>query len=143
MDRRIFKSIAVVMRDTDFCPVYCIGAPSILFLQQYVLIYCFWGFRPNFPIISRIFLFFWSILKDYPKILVNLGKFWCKFDKKKTLDLCLVIDQNNTLGSLVNGNLAKIVGWTIKKFLIWWCHFYDNLYCFGFNLDTAKRKIIL
>ena len=47
-----------VLRDTVFCPVYCIRVPSILFLQQYVIIYCFW-----------------SILKDFPIFLVNLGNF--------------------------------------------------------------------
>ena len=135
------------MRDTVFCPVYCIRAPSILFLQQYVIIYCFWGLRLNFPIIWRIFQYFWSILKDFPIFLLNFGKLWCRFDKNSHHLYVWILNrdcvQNKTMGSLVNGNLAKLVSWTFKKFFIWLMSFYDNLYCFGFNLDTAQRKIIL
>ena len=46
---------AGVLRNTVFCPVYFFRAPCILFLQQYDLIYWFWGPIPNFPIIWRIF----------------------------------------------------------------------------------------
>ena len=130
----IFLKNTGVMRNTVFCPIYCIGAPSILFLQQYVIIYTvfkvsdqifllFQGFSNFFGQFWRIIQYFWSILENYD---INLIK--------KTLALCLDIDQNNNLGSLVNGNLAKIVGWTLKNFLIWWCHFYDTLCCFGFIL---------
>ena len=52
-------SFAGVMRDTVFCTVYCIRVPSILFLQQYVIVYCFWCLGPNFPVIWRIFQYFW------------------------------------------------------------------------------------
>ena len=104
-----------VMRDTVFCPVYCIRAPTILFLQQYVIICCFWGHRPNFPIIWMISQDFWSILKDFPIVFVNFGNFGVDVIKKNQTRDCT---QNNTLGSLVNGNLSKSVGWTLKRFRI-------------------------
>ena len=112
---------AGVMRDTVFCPVYCIRAPSILFLQQYVIIYCFWGLRPNFHLFEgfsnifghfwRIFQYFWSFLKNFPIVLVNFGKLWYRFDKNPRHLYVWILTRDcvlkYTMGSLVYGNHSK------------------------------------